>query len=233
MSFGEGTSQLEDFTVRNLKVTWPDFSLSADFQIRVGERVALIGKSGSGKTTLLRALAGLEPVEPGAEILLGGRNLAVLPAQKREIGFLFQDHALFESMNVLDNCTFALRMQGVARSIRDEEGRRWLKKVSLAEHALSSVTTLSGGERQRVAFIRALIGRPRLIFLDEPFSSLDLELRETLRREFRDLHTLWPAPVLLVTHDEGDILALATARLKLRWDSGHPDRKITRELTTG
>lgn len=227
----DGSLPLVDLSVSHLKVEMPDFVLLADFKVHVGERVALVGKSGSGKTTLLRALAGLERIAPGGQILLGSEEISKFTPQQRKVGFVFQDQALFESMNVLDNATFALRMQGQARSTRDALALDWLKKVGLHARAYSSIGTLSGGEKQRVAFIRALIGRPRLILLDEPFSSLDAELREGLRSEFLLLHSLWPAPVLLVTHDEGDIRSLATASLRLEWDSSSPVRKISRQLT--
>ena len=224
-------NQLKALRVKNFKIEMPDFALWADFSIEVGERIALVGRSGSGKTTFLRALAGLEPITAESRIFLGGEEVTHLPTQKRGFGFVFQEPSLFESMSVVENCAFGLRMQGIEKAARQKEALNWLEKVSLEHRAHASVGTLSGGEKQRVAFIRALLPKPQVILLDEPFSSLDQEMREGLRDEFRKLHALWPAPALLVSHDEGDIRSLATGRLKLEWEKDSPLRKITRVLT--
>lgn len=225
---------LTELSVKNLVKVRADFELSANFNVGVGERVALVGKSGSGKTTLLRILAGLEPLvgpSDGGQIWLGNEEITHWTPQKREVGFVFQDAVLFQALSVLDNVTFGLRMKGIPRSERDSMGLEWLDRVGLRSKAHGAVDTLSGGEKQRVAFVRALIWKPRFLLLDEPFSALDRGLRESLRAELLELHQLWPAPLLLVTHDENDIQALTTVRLKLVWEPPSQTRQISRELT--
>jgi ABC-type sugar transport system ATPase subunit len=203
--------------VRGLRRRLPGFALEADFTVPAGGRACLLGKSGSGKSTLLRAIAGLDSPGPGdsGRVLAGGRDLTELPPERRGVGFVFQEQVLFPSMSVLENCVFGLRIQGVARVEREAEGLRWLERLGLGRHARSGVATLSGGERQRVAFIRALIWKPALVLLDEPFSALDSELRGVLRKDLLELHRSWPAPMVIVTHDPADVEALATIRLRI------------------
>jgi ABC-type Fe3+/spermidine/putrescine transport system ATPase subunit len=188
------------------------FELSADFTVAPGERAALLGRSGSGKTTLLRIVAGLEALESG-RITLGDQEISALPARDRGIGVIFQEQALFPALDVLDNVTFGLRMRGVSRDERDAAAMPWLDRVGLKSHVHAPVSQLSGGERQRVAFVRALIWKPRLLLLDEPFSALDPTLRSSLRQELVSLHALWPVPLMMVTHDDADIEQVATTRL--------------------
>ncbi|OFZ02182.1 MAG: hypothetical protein A2Z97_06230 [Bdellovibrionales bacterium GWB1_52_6] len=211
-----------DLKVEGLKKRIDDFVLQADFYVQQGERAALVGRSGSGKTTLLRVLAGLESIDEG-RIFLGKDELTQLPARNRRVGLVFQDQALFPSMTVMENITFPLTIRKVKRGLARAEALEWLSKVDLLKHAESSIETLSGGERQRVAFVRALIWKPRLLLLDEPFSALDRELRATLCRELVEMHRLWPVPMVLVTHDELDIESVATFRLTLNALS-HNDR---------
>lgn len=209
-----------DLKVQSLVKQMSEFRLEANFCVRTGERVVLWGKSGGGKTTLLRILAGLEPMIPHldrGQIFLGCRELTQEPPQKREVGYLFQQPSLFEELSVLENITFGLRMRGVARSERDAQGVEWLKKVDLHSKVHSSVERLSGGEKQRVAFIRAMIWKPQLLLLDEPFSALDPKMRARLRNELVELHRLWPVPLLFVTHDESDVAELATRELHMEW----------------
>jgi ABC-type sulfate/molybdate transport systems ATPase subunit len=132
------------------------------------------------------------------------------------VGFVFQEAALFPSLDVLGNVIFGLSQQGVPRSEAEKQGLEWLEKVELLDKARSSIGTLSGGEAQRVAFARALIWKPQLILLDEPFSALDAELRQGLRLQLLRLHEQWPVPLLLVSHDAQDLEAIANVRLTLR-----------------
>jgi ABC-type sugar transport system ATPase subunit len=192
-----------------------DFTLAADFSLGQGERAALIGKSGIGKTTLLRLVAGLEPLDSG-RVWIGGHDVTAWAPQKRRVGFVFQEAALFPSLDVLGNVIFGLSQQGVPRSEAEKQGLEWLEKVELLDKARSSIGTLSGGEAQRVAFARALIWKPQLILLDEPFSALDAELRQGLRLQLLRLHEQWPVPLLLVSHDAQDLEAIANVRLTLR-----------------
>lgn len=188
------------------------FALSADFEVKGGERAGLVGRSGSGKTTLLRLIAGLDAVDAG-RVSLDGRDITRLAPEARGIGYVFQEQALFPSLSVLENAAFALRMRGASREEREREAMPWLERVGLAGLAGASVLKLSGGERQRVAFVRALMWKPRVLLLDEPFSALDAGLRASLRSQLVELHELWPVPLILVTHDEADLEAVATFRL--------------------
>jgi putative spermidine/putrescine transport system ATP-binding protein len=223
--------ELLDLHVENLRKKIGDFFLDAQFSVAAGERAILIGPSGSGKTTLLRILSGLvalaSPNDRG-KISLGTTEITHLSPQKRNTAFVFQDAALFPSMNVVENVTFALKMRGIGREERMHLADLWLERVDLKGKKFSSVDTLSGGEKQRVAFIRALIWKPQLLLLDEPFSALDPRLREVVRKELLELHRLWPAPMVLVTHDKIDIEELGTAKLNLSSDQNSPIRFIRR-----
>jgi ABC-type sulfate/molybdate transport systems ATPase subunit len=208
-----------------------DFVLSADFSLMPGERAALIGKSGIGKSTLLRLIAGLEPLDQG-RVWIGDEDVTGLSPQKRRIGFVFQEAALFPSLDVLGNTIFGLLQHGssdgMSQGEAEAEGLRWLDRVGLSRLAQSSVARLSGGEAQRVAFIRALIWKPRAILLDEPFSALDSELRADLRAQLLELHSHWPVPLLLVSHDAQDLDAIANVRLKFENIAGTSERAVLR-----
>jgi len=205
-----------------------DFELRADLEVGPGERVVLMGPSGSGKSTLLRAIAGIqEGFAPlSGSVRLGERELSGLPPEERDIGFVFQDQALFPSLSVLENAAFGLRMRGVPRSEREAQVRPWLEKLGLTRYADSQVGGLSGGEAQRVAFVRALVWKPRLLLLDEPFSALDPALRDRLRLQLLELHREWPVPMLLVTHDEADVRAIATRTLTIALQQGGAVRQV-------
>jgi len=201
------------------------FTLEASFELARGERAGVVGPSGSGKTTLLRLLAGLEPADSG-RIWIDGVEVTGHPARERGIGYVFQEQALFPALDVLSNAAFGLAVRGMARAEREREARIWLDKVGLGPRARSSVQELSGGERQRVAFVRALIWRPKLLLFDEPFSALDKDARDGMRRELLALHRGAPVPMLFVSHDSSDVDALATKRLKLESDSGGATRRV-------
>jgi ABC-type Fe3+/spermidine/putrescine transport system ATPase subunit len=209
------TAPHDELKVTALKTRLGAFELSASFSVGAGERVALVGQSGSGKSTLLRTIAGLEPIQEGA-ITLGATSLSTLKAAEREIGFVFQASALFPALSVLENAGFGLRMRGVSRVDREKQVLPWLERAGLAALRDRSVDALSGGEAQRVAWVRALVWKPRLILLDEPFSALDRETRVGMQKQLLDLHALWPVPLLLVSHDEQEVAAVATRVLRVR-----------------
>lgn len=218
-----------DLQVLEVSFDLGEFRLEANFRIASGERAALIGRSGSGKTTLLRVLAGLERLPPrSGRILLGGDDITERPTRFREIGFVFQDAALFPALSVLENAIFGLRVRGAARKEAEALGLEWIERVGLKKLARAPVQRLSGGERSRVAFIRALIWKPRLLLLDEPFSALDAELRTVLRSELVELHRLWPVPMVLVSHDREDFRAVANVALELRQSADSGIRRVER-----
>ncbi|WP_030346418.1 ABC transporter ATP-binding protein [Streptomyces sp. NRRL S-1022] len=179
------------------------------------EVVCVLGPSGSGKSTLLRVVAGLQPLHAG-RVLLDGRDQAGVPAHRRGVGLMFQDHQLFPQRDVRANVAFGPRMHGVAKGERDAEVGQLLQLVGLPGAARRAVASLSGGEQQRVALARALAPRPRLLMLDEPLGQLDRSLRERLVVELRELFGRLGTTVLAVTHDQGEAFALADRVVVMR-----------------
>ncbi|MEV1062110.1 ABC transporter ATP-binding protein [Streptomyces sp. NPDC050263] len=179
------------------------------------EVVCVLGPSGSGKSTLLRAVAGLQPLDSG-RVLLDGSDQAGVPAHRRELGLMFQDHQLFPQRDVGGNVAFGLRMRGLPKAQQGERVRELLELVGLPGAAGRAVAALSGGEQQRVALARALAPRPRLLMLDEPLGQLDRSLRERLVVELRELFGRLGTTVLAVTHDQGEAFALADRVVVMR-----------------
>ncbi|TVQ22054.1 MAG: ABC transporter ATP-binding protein [Spirochaetaceae bacterium] len=176
----------------------------ASFHLESGEIFGLVGPSGCGKTTTLRIIAGFEHPDSG-DILLDGVSIGGLPPEKRKIGFVFQDYALFPNRSVVGNVMFGLR--GVERRNRKKRGEELLELVGLEREADRMPHELSGGQQQRVALARTLASNPELILLDEPFSNLDAALRETTRRDIRTLLKCADVSAILVTHDQEEALS--------------------------
>jgi len=175
-----------------------------------GDIGCLLGPSGCGKTTVLRCIAGFESISAG-EILLNGKEVSnarfSMPPEQRHIGMVFQDYALFPHLTVAANIGFGLhRMQKAEKAARVAE---LLRIVGLADSSARFPHELSGGQQQRVALARALAPRPDLLLLDEPFSNLDVSLRERLSREIRDILKSQNATAILVTHDQDEAFAIA------------------------
>lgn len=199
---------------------------SVSFHVPAGGIGCLLGASGCGKTTLLRAIAGFEPVTAG-RVLLDGVEVstpaAMLDIEKRRVGMVFQDHSLFPHLSVADNIGFGLdALASSARKHRVEELARLLEIEALLE---AYPHRLSGGQQQRVAIARAMAPRPEVLLLDEPFSSLDVELRETLAREIRLVLKEEGITAILVSHNQFEAFAMADeigvikgGRL-LQWDN--------------
>jgi iron(III) transport system ATP-binding protein len=175
-----------------------------------GEIGCLLGSSGCGKSTVLRTICGFENIKAG-EIQLRDKVVSSLsfhlPPNQRRVGMVFQDFALFPHINVLDNIAFGL--QHLPSQQRSSVAMEWLKRVSLADKANAYPHELSGGQQQRVALARAMAPEPDLILLDEPFSSLDIELRERLAGEMREILKANKITALLVTHDQYEAFAIA------------------------
>ena len=178
-----------------------------DLEVRTGEMVALLGPSGCGKTTALRLIAGLENPDAGT-IEIAGRRVAgpggAVPPERRRVGMVFQDHALFPHLTVADNIAYGIR-RDPDRAVRVRE---LLELVSLPEAGHRMPHELSGGMQQRVAIARALAPRPDIILLDEPFSNLDAALRTQLRGDLREILRAAGATAVLVTHDQDEALTL-------------------------
>jgi iron(III) transport system ATP-binding protein len=179
-------------------------------EVRQGELMAVLGPSGCGKTTLLRIIAGFEAPDSGS-VVVGNELVAgpgrMVPPEKRRIGMVFQDYALFPHLSVEANIGFGLTSR--PRERREALTRRTLELVGLQHKTASLPHQLSGGERQRVALARALAPEPEIVLLDEPFSSLDASLRAGLRREVELILREAEATALLVTHDQEEALSLA------------------------
>ncbi len=178
--------------------------------VPAGRIGCLLGPSGSGKTTALRAIAGFERPDAG-EILAGGEALSApgawVPPERRRIGMVFQDYALFPHLDALANVAFGLR--DAERGIRRRRALEMLELVGLADQTAKLPHELSGGQQQRVALARALAPRPRLVLLDEPFSNLDAEVRMDLAQQVRAALVAEGATALLVTHDQREAFAIA------------------------
>ena len=180
------------------------------FSLKRGEIGSLLGPSGCGKTTLLRAIAGFENPASGLVLINGSqvnRPNHAIPAEKREIGMVFQEHALFPHLTIADNIGFGLSRW--SRGDRQQRINELLEMIGLKGYGQSHPHQLSGGQQQRVALGRALAPRPKLLLLDEPFSSLDVELRTSLAKELRDILKQEQTTALLVTHDQNEAFAMA------------------------
>ena len=173
-----------------------------------GELVALLGPSGCGKTTALRILAGLDQATSGT-VEVGGKDLTRVPANKRDMGMVFQAYSLFPHMTVLDNVAFGLRLRGKDRGSRKKVAQEKLELVGLGVHADRYASQLSGGQQQRVALARALAIEPSVLLLDEPLSALDAKVRAQLRDEIRRVQLEVGTTTLFVTHDQEEALAVA------------------------
>jgi putative spermidine/putrescine transport system ATP-binding protein len=177
-------------------------------EIEPGELVALLGPSGCGKTTALRALAGLEQLD-GGRILIDGRDMTDVPANRRDMGMVFQAYSLFPHMTARENVAFGLRLRKVGSSERLRVADHYLDLVGLADRAVRYPHQLSGGQQQRVALARALAIGPQVLLLDEPLSALDAKVRSQLRDEIRRIQLELGTTTLFVTHDQDEALAMA------------------------
>ncbi|GGY10788.1 ABC transporter ATP-binding protein [Paludibacterium paludis] len=179
-----------------------------DLVLARGERLAILGPSGCGKSTLLKVIAGLVPPECG-DVRYDGLSLCHTATEDRHFALMFQEFALFPHLNVLDNVAFGLCARGVRRRTARRTAQSMLESLGLAHHAGSRVWSLSGGEQQRVALGRSLVTRPRVMLLDEPFSSLDAHLRKALQEECIARLSAENTATILVTHDRHEAFSMA------------------------
>jgi len=201
-----------------------DFNLDINFTINRGEFIAISGKSGSGKSTTLRVIAGLEDAIGQIcvfnEVWLDGKKS--LPPQKRDVGFVFQSFALFDNMSILDNLLFASKDIELAKYL--------LQKVGLYELKNVKPTNLSGGQKQRVALCRALIKKPKLLLMDEPLSSLDIEIKHKLIKEIKSLIKEFNTTTIMVTHSQSEIINLANRVLYINDGSIYKEEDIKKDI---
>ena len=195
---------------KNLFTSDGEIELKADFKIKRGEFIAISGRSGSGKSTLLRVIAGLESSSGKIEVFgkVWQDEKFFLPPQKRGIGFVFQDYALFLNMTVLQNLLYVKDDKNLAKHL--------LEITELYSLKDRYPHTLSGGQKQRVALARALMNKPKLLLLDEPLSAIDEELRESLQKEILSLHKKFGTTTILVSHSKKEIESLCDRILVIR-----------------
>ena len=186
------------------------FTALSEVSLSVGgnEFFTLLGPSGCGKTTLLRILAGFETPDSG-QVLLDGRDITAMPANRRPVNTVFQSYALFPHMTILDNVGFGLRMQGRAKREWQERAEEMLDLVKLSGLSHRLPTQLSGGQQQRVALARALAPAPTVLLLDEPLSALDLKLRKGMQLEMKRIQQESHTTFIFVTHDQSEAITMS------------------------
>ena len=197
-------------SLRGVTKRFGDFTAvdSIDLDIQEGEFFTLLGPSGCGKTTTLRMIAGFEEPNDG-EILVGGENVAGLPAHKRPTNTVFQSYALFPHLTVRDNVAYGLKRKRVDKAEIDERVRAELERVGLANEANRKPNQLSGGQQQRVALARAVVNLPKVLLLDEPLGALDLKLRKGLQLELKRIQQEIGITFVYVTHDQEEALTMS------------------------
>ena len=222
---------LEDVSVRYARAAGsPPAVRQVSLRLGAGHIGVLIGPSGCGKTSLLRAVAGLERlhegrIRMGEQVLADATSGTHVAPEARRIGMVFQDYALFPHLSVADNVAFGLA--GLRRGERTQRAQEMLELVGLAHAARRAPHQLSGGQQQRVALARALAPRPQLLLLDEPFSSLDVDLRERLAHDVRQILKAHGTTALVVTHDQqeafalGDVIGVMNRGRLEQWDDAY------------
>jgi sulfate transport system ATP-binding protein len=197
-------------TVEGARKRFGDFQALDDVSIDVpdGSLTALLGPSGSGKSTLLRAIAGLETLDAGT-VTISGEDATAKPAQKREVGFVFQHYAAFKHMTVFGNVAFGLKIRKWDKTKISARVHELLRLVQLDGLAERYPDQLSGGQRQRMALARALAVEPQVLLLDEPFGALDAKVRKDLRTWLRRLHDEMHVTTIFVTHDQEEAMDVA------------------------
>ncbi len=191
-TFGNGTAALEPINLT----------------VQPGETLVLLGPSGCGKTTTLRMIAGLEFPDQGGKVLFGDEDVTDLPIERRGVGMVFQNYALFPNMTVGENIAYGLKLRKVAPAERLARIDALLEMVHLQGLSHRRIEQLSGGQKQRVALARALAVEPKVLLLDEPLTALDAKLRETLRADLNQLLRRLGITAIYVTHDQGEAMAL-------------------------
>ncbi len=196
--------------LNNINKTFGDYKASdnVSFGIEQGKLIGLLGPSGSGKTTILRMLAGLEHQDSG-DIFINGKNVNKLPANERQIGFVFQNYALFPYYTVYDNIAYGLKVLKKDKAFIDKRVKELLELVGLPGLEKRYPSQLSGGQKQRIAFARALAPNPQVLLLDEPFAAIDAKVRKELRTWLREMITKIGITSIFVTHDQDEAIEVA------------------------
>jgi molybdate/tungstate transport system ATP-binding protein len=194
--------------IRDLRIDLKGFSLrDVSLTVPAGAFFLILGPTGAGKTLLLEAVAGLTPINSGT-VRVGGRDVTGLPPERRGVGIVYQDYALFPHLTVMDNIAYGIRYLKTGRAEATDRARDFMDRVGIAHLRDRRTPTLSGGERQRVALVRALAVNPAVLLLDEPLSALDPGFRDDIQRLLKALHRETRATFLMVTHDFSEALYL-------------------------
>ncbi|AJC69101.1 ABC transporter [Trueperella pyogenes TP8] len=195
----------------NVEVAYDDFVAIPDFNLNIkeGDFFTFLGPSGCGKTTVLRALAGL--IEPTrGKIYIDGRDVTKQPSDKRQVGMVFQNYALFPTMSVYENIAFGLKVNKLPKDEIEEHVKNIAREVELTGAQLQrNISELSGGQQQRVAIARSLVMRPKILLLDEPLSNLDAKLRQQLRVQIKEMQRHFGITSVYVTHDQTEALSMS------------------------
>ena len=201
---------MESLIVKNINKSFDGKEAleNISFEVKSGEFLSILGPSGCGKTTLLRIFIGLLPPDSG-ELILDGRDITKAPPDKRGMGIVFQNYALFENMTVLRNVEYALKLRKDLKLKSREISLELLEQVGLSEHVNKYPYQLSGGQMQRVAIARTLALSPSIILLDEPMSALDVATRLSLRAELKRIQREMGTTMIYITHDQEEAFALS------------------------
>ena len=203
--------------VRNLKHDYGDFKIDIpEWEILDEGVTALWGPSGAGKTSVFRLLLGLDKPEPGFSWIFKGEDLAKMSTPERRLGVVFQSLELFPHMTARENIMFAAEARKIPASRAGEHLTSLSETLSLSGFMDRRAAVLSGGERQRVALARALIGEPRILLLDEPFSALDADLRDESRATVQNAVRIAAIPTVVITHDRADLDSLKAVASEMR-----------------
>ena len=201
---------MAELAVKNLKKSFGrnEVLTGVSFTVESGSFLSLLGPSGCGKSTLLRIICGLETPDSG-EVLVDGADVTSIRPEKRNIGMVFQNYALFPSMNVARNVGYGLKMQKVPQKEIDQRVQEALELVQLPDYGQRRINQLSGGEQQRIALARALVTRPSILLLDEPLSALDRKVRAEMQYEIRNIQRQIGTTTVFVTHDQEEALTMS------------------------
>ncbi|WOO87649.1 ABC transporter ATP-binding protein [Mollicutes bacterium LVI A0039] len=199
-----------NLTIKNVQKKYGDTEVikNLDLEIESGELVSLLGPSGCGKSTTLFMISGLEPITSG-QIFFGDEDVTNLSADKRDIGLVFQNYALYPHYTVLRNVMFPLLNKKIDKATAEKQAMEVIRAVKLEDHAHKKPGELSGGQQQRVAIARAIVKKPKVLLLDEPLSNLDAELKVKTIMEIREIQKQFGITTIFVTHDQQEALAVS------------------------
>ncbi len=199
---------MKKLDISRLCKKYGNFELDVSFSVYEKEFISILGPSGSGKSTLLHLIAGFISPDSG-KIFKDGADITNLPANKRNIGVVFQDYALFPYLNVFSNIAFGLRVKKEPSDLIKRKVYEIAERFDIADLLYKYPDYISGGEKQRVALARAMVVKPDILLMDEPLSSLDAKIREKLLKELRDFHRQFGITIMYVTHDQTEAMFLS------------------------